>query len=802
MLFAAQMLRDARHALRQLVRTPVFSIVAVLTIALGVGATSAVFSVVNGILLRPLPFHDPDSLVSLHEVVPQFGKFLVAPATFLDWRNQNTVFERLVASFSPTETLTGGGEPERVQAALVSWDTFHALGVQPALGASFTADDDRPKGPAVMVISHGLWQRRFGGDPAIIGRSVSVSGTPVTVLGVMPSGFYFPNRAAELWRPIGIDPANAPRGAHFLAVVGRLKPGADVGQADAEMKVIADRLGRQYPENSANESVSVVMLHENIVGPVKRMLLTLLAAVGVVLMIACVNVANLLLVRASVRQKEIAIRSALGAGRRQIVGQMLSESFVLATAGGALGLLLAYLAIAPLQSLSAGSLPRVADIGIDRQVVLFTLVASLVTGLLFGLAPAWHASATRLSGILKDAGRWSSGSAGRWVRSGLLVVEVAMSIVLLVGATLLLRSFARLGDVEPGFQAERVLAFQVATPRARYPEEANRAAFFDALLERLSLHPAVRAAGMIQTLPLRGSYSLSFQVMERPPVSESEQPSANHRVVSPGYFSAMGVPLRRGRLFTAKDTAESPMVAVVDESFVRRHFPSEDPIGHRLDIGNSTDVPYEIVGVVGDVLHGTLDAAPAPTMYVPHRQDVFSTMWVVARTDGDPEALAGPVKQVLRELDDQIPAFAITPLATIVSESVAPQRFAMLLVAVFAGVALLLTAVGLYGVVAYSTSQRTREIGVRLAMGATGGDVLRLVVGGGVKLATIGIAIGLASAAALARFVEAMLFEVTPSDPASYAATAIMLLAVAVAACYVPARRASRVDPLTALQAE
>ena len=801
MRFAAQMLRDARHAVRQLVRTPVFTVVAVLTIALGVGATSAVFSVVNGVLLRPLPFKDPDALVRVHEIVPQFGRFLVAPATFLDWRAQNQVFERLVASFTPTETLTGGSEPERVQAARVSWDTFDALGVAPALGTGFSPDHDRENGPAVMVISYGLWQRRYGGDPAIVGRAVPVGGAPVTVLGVMPADFYFPSRTTEVWRPIAIDPSDAPRGAHFLSVVGRLKPGVTVDQADTEMKTIADRLARQYPENSANESASVMSLHEYTVRNVRRMLFTLLAAVGVVLAIACVNVANLLLVRASVRQKEMAIRSALGAGRFRLAGQMISESLVLACTGGALGLMLAYFAVAPLQSLAAESVPRVADVRIDGQVLLFTLAASLFTGLLCGLAPAWHASSTRLNGILRD-GRWSSGSGGRWIRNGLLVVEVALSIVLIVGATLFLRSFARLTEVDPGFRPEQVLAFEVAVPRARYREEANRIAFFNALLERLSRQPSVEAAGMVQTLPLRGSYSLSFQVMDRPLARESDQPSANHRVVSPGYFSALQIPLKRGRWFTERDTSSSPKVAVVDEAFVTRHFANEEPIGRRLDIGNGTDDGYEIVGVVGDVRHASLDAPPAPTMYVPYAQDVFSTMWVTVRTGGHPGDLAGTVKQVLRELDDQVPAFDIAPLSTIVGDSIGPQRFVMLLVAVFASVALLVSAVGLYGVVSYSVSQQTREIGVRIAMGATRGDVLRLVVGGGVRLATIGIVIGLASAAALSGFVESLLFEVTPSDPASYVTTALILFVVTIAACYIPARRAARVDPVVALVSE
>jgi putative ABC transport system permease protein len=530
--------------------------------------------------------------------------------------------------------------------------------------------------------------------------------------------------------------------------------------------------------------------------------LTLFGAVGVVVLIACANVANLLLVRAAVREKEIAIRAAIGAGRRRLVLQMLSESLVLSLAGGAIGLLLAYLAITPIQTLSAGSIPRVLDVSIDARVLSFVLAVSLLTGIAFGLAPAWQVSRGSLGEVLKEGGRSSSSSGSRWVRNGLLVAEVALSIVLLVGAILLLRSFSKITNVDPGFRADGVLTFRVSLPPSSYAKDPNRVAFYDSLLGRLEALPRVSAAGMVQSIPMRGDYVLSFEVQGRPPAKNGEGPSANHRSVSPGYFKALGVPLLRGRTFTERDSEKAPMVAVVDEAFVARHFPEEDPIGRGIDIGNGTDGFYEIVGVVGNVHHEGLDANPEPTMYVPFRQDVFSTMWILARTDGDPVQLAPAVRQTVRDIDPSLPAYSISPLADIVSDSVAQRRFSMLLLGLFALIALFLAAVGLYGVVAYSVGQRTQEIGVRMAIGAERGDVLRMVLGGGMKLALVGVALGIGVSLLATRTVASMLFEVTPFDPASYAATAALLLAIAALACYVPARRAMSVDPIAALRQE
>jgi putative ABC transport system permease protein len=798
----ADTLTDMRYAGRQMVKTPGFTIVAVLTLAFGIGATSAIFSVVNGVILRPLPYPNAGSLMRVLEIVPQYGRFSVAPASFLDWRQQNTVFERIAAYTGGTATFLGSDGPERIAMSSVTWDLFDLLQVSPALGRSFRAEEDLPGRNTAIVLSHGMWQRRFAADPGVLGRSVTLSGTPVTIVGVMPAGFYFPNRDAEFWRPIAFDTAKATRGGHFIGVIARLKPGVSQQQAGLEMKTIAARLAQQYPESSAGESAEVIALQDLIVGPIRPMLLTLLGAVAVVVLIACANVANLLLVRASVREKEIAIRAAMGAGRRRLVLQMLAESLVLALIGGALGVLLAYLAISPIQTLSAGSIPRVLDVTLDRNVLAFAFIVTLATGVLFGLAPAWQASRTTVGAVLKEGGRSSTGSGGRWLRNSLLVAEVALSIVLLVGASLLLRSFAKITSIDPGFRPERVLAFRVALPEPAYPKPHNQVAFYDQLIEKLQTSPQVESVGMVQQAPMRGDYVLSFDIQGRPPAKHGEEPSANHRVISPGYFQALGIPLLRGRSFNDRDIETSPRVAIIDEAFAKRHFPSEDAIGRGLDIGNGTDGFYEIVGIVGDVHHGGLDAAPNPTMYVPYKQDVFGSMWMMVRTKGDPARFTPSARQAVREIDSSLPAFSMTPLATVLEESVAQRRFSMLLLGLFALVALFLAAVGLYGVVAYTVSQRTQEIGLRMAIGAQRGDVLRMILGGGMKLATLGIAIGIAAALGLASLVASMLFGVTPFDPASYAITAAVLMIVAALACYIPARRAMGVDPLVALRQE
>lgn len=794
----AHMLRDVRFALRQLIKAPGFSVVAILTLALGIGSSVAIFSVVNGVLLRPLPYPDPDALVRVHEVIPAYGRFSVAPANFLDWRQQSTSFERIAAYGGTNGTLVWSDGPERLLGTNVSWDLFELLRVAPAFGSGFTADQDRPGSNNVIVISHGLWQRRFGGDATVVGRTVTMSGTPVTILGVMPADFYFPARTTEFWRPIAINPADPPRGAHFLGVVARLKPGLTTERAGAEMSSIAERLALQYPDSNANESAEVVQLHEQIVATIRPALVTLLMAVGVVVLIVCANVANLLLVRASVREKEVAIRTALGAGQPRLILQMLSESLVLSLTGGALGLLLAYLAIPAIRTLSAGSIPRVADVAIDGTVLGFALLASLLTGLVFGLVPAWQASRGGTGAVLKEGGRSSVGSGGRWMRNGLLVAEVAMSLVLLVGAALLLRSFSNLTNVDPGFDPDGVLAFQIGLP-ASYDDSAKILNYYGRLIERLNAVPSVTSTAVVQTMPMRGNYVLSVTIHGQPTPKPGEEPSASHRAVTPDYFSTLKIPLLRGRGFTPQDTPTSTMVVVIDEAFVSRHYPGEDPLGRKIDIGNGTD-NAEIVGVVGTVHYSGLDSTPTPTMYVPTSQDVFSTMWVMVRTDGEPIALSNTVRQIVRDLDPNQPASLMAPLADVVSESVAQRRFSMLLILLFGLVALFLSAVGLYGVVAYMVSLRTREIGLRMAIGAMPSDVMKMILGSGMKLAVLGVVLGIAGALALSQLVEAMLFNVEPSDPASYAITAGLLLLVAAAACYIPARRAMRVDPMVTLQ--
>jgi putative ABC transport system permease protein len=797
----AQMLTDMRYGTRQLLKAPGFTMVAILTLAAGIGATSAIFSVVNGVMLRPLPYPEPERVVRVIEVLPQYGRFAVAPANFLDWRDRNHVFERIAAYTTGNDTFIGSEGPERIPRALISWDMFELLGVTPMLGRGFRQEEDVPKQNNVIVISQGMWQRRFGSDPNILGRAINISGAPVTIVGVMPAGFYFAGRAIEFWRPIALDPANATRGGHFLAVVARLKPGVSQQQADSEMRAIATQLAKQYPDSNADESVDTVLLHDLIVGPIRPMLLTLFAAVGVLVLIACANVGHLLLVRASVRERELAIRTAMGAGRRRLVLQMIAESLVLALGGGAAGVLLAYLAITPIQALGASSLPRVADITLDRNVLAFAFLVTIATGFIFGLAPAWQAARGDVGAVLKESGR-TTDARGHRVRGLLLVAEVALSLVLLVGAALLIRSFARLMNISPGFAPEHVLSFQVTLPETAYPDNPTRDAFFDRLLERLRGSPGVQAAGVIQTLPILSDYMLSFAIQGRPLAAPGHELSANFRVASPGYFESLSIPVMRGRTFTAHDTAQSPMVAVIDEAFAQRHFTGEDPIGQGIDIGNGSDGFYEIVGVVGSVRHEGLAVSPRPTMYIPYKQDVFSGMVIMVRTQGDPAQFARTARQIVREVDPTLPAFEIAPLSNVITQSVAQRRFSMLLLGVFAFIAVFLAAVGLYGVVAYAVSQRTQEIGLRMAIGAQRGDVLRLVLGNGMKLALLGVAIGVGGALALSRYIAAMLFEIDRFDVPSYAATAAVLLAVSALACYVPARRAMRVDPLVAMRAE
>jgi putative ABC transport system permease protein len=645
-----------------------------------------------------------------------------------------------------------------------------------------------------------MWQRRFGGDPQILGRSITFSGVPSTVIGVMPPEVVFPSRTIELWRPLGLNAADATRGGHFLATIARLKDGVSLEQANAEMRGIAARLAQQYPQTSRDESADVSTLRDRIVGSARPMLYTLLAAVGFVILIACANVANLLLVRASVRANEIAIRAAMGAGKRRIVGQMLAEGIVLGSAGGLLGMLLAYLAVAPLRTLGQGSIPRAADIALDARVLAFAVAVTVITAILFSLAPAWHAARGGLGVLLKEGGRSLAGTHSLRVRNTLLVLEIALSIVLLVGATLLVRSFARLTGVDPGFRAEQVLTFSVDLPQVAYPEFHHRIAFFDRLHESLRSSPGVRAVGMVQTIPIRSDYLLAFAIQGKPS-EPGRAPSANYRAVSPGYFEALTIPLVRGRLFTDQDVPPRK-VAVIDEAFAKQHFDGEDPIGRQIDIGNGGKNFYEIVGVVGSVNYEGLHTTPRPTMYAPFSTEPFGSMWMMVKTAGDPMAFAPIARQVLRELDPAIPAAALERLDAVITQSVAQRRFSMLLLAAFALVAVFLAAVGLYGVVSYVVSQRTQEIGLRMAIGAQRGDVLRMVLGGGMKLAAAGVGVGVLAALWLARYVSTMLFGVTPFDAVSYAATVAILLTVCGLACYVPARRATTVDPLVALRAE
>jgi putative ABC transport system permease protein len=797
------LLRDIRHGVRGLLKRPGFTAIALIALALGIGANTAIFSLVNAVLLRPLPFAEPDRLVWVWGNIRNGGnRASVSPLDFLDYRKQNTTFEEFAASIGVPLNLTGGGEPERLIAAGVTGNYFQALGAKPLLGRTFQLENEKSGSDQVTVLSYGLWQKRFGGDLAIINKTVTLDSKTCQIIGVMPQDFSFP-RSAELWIPLNFDisPEMKQRKAHFLRPIGRLKPGVTLAQAQADTDAVARRLEEQYPDSNTGWNLRLVSLREQLVGNTRPTLFILFGAVGFVLLIACANVANLLLVRAAGRQKEIALRTALGAGRFRIVRQMITESVLLALAGGALGTLLAIWGVELLVKLSAGSIPSTAQVRIDATVLGFTLLISLVTGVLFGLAPALRTMKLNLSESLKEGGR--SGSEGpqrNRTRSALVVLESAVAVVLLIGAGLLIRSLIELQKVSPGFDAHNVLTMRVDLPRAKYDKPDKAANFFSQLEGRIGGLPGVENVGLVSELPLTGLLSdMPYAVEGRPPVSIDQAFDDDFRRVNRQYFAALRIPFLRGRNFTEQEVRQSAKVVIISDLLALQTFPNEEPIGKRLIMAMGNE-PFEIIGIVGDIRHRALESRPAAAMYLPTYEK--GSMNVVIRTKGDAAGLSGAVRREVQRIDPDQPVADVRTMEEWVDTSVAAPRYRTTLLGLFALVALVLAATGIYGVMSYSVSQRTHEIGVRMALGARQLDVLKLVVRQGMILVVVGVGLGLLGAIALTRVMTTLLFDVTARDPLTFIVVAALLTLIAFVACYLPARRATKVDPLVALRYE
>ena len=797
--------QDLKYAARTLRKNAGFTAVAVLTLALGIGANTAIFSVVNGVLLRPLPYPDRDRLVMVWERSSQTGQVqnVISPANFLDWRAQNRVFQQMSVISWGVGTLTGQGEPESLRGRQVNAPFFEMLGARPALGRTFTEDDDRPGAPRVVVISDRLWKRRFGSDPGAVGRNITLNNETVTVVGVMPADFRFLSEGGDYWIPIQLNPAKDYRAqsGRYMRAFAKLRPGVTIAQAQKEMDGIAARLSREYPAFDKDWGVTLVGLHEQMTGTVRPALLLLLAAVGFVLLIACANVANLALTRAMLRRREMAIRASLGAGAARLTRQLLTESLLLSLLGGAAGAALATWGVDLLLALGPQDIPRLQSVQVDGAALGFTLLVSLATGVLFGLAPAWHARRINFNQTLKEGGEKTE-AGGHRVRGAFVVAQVALSLVLLIGAGLLGRSFLRLQGTPTGFEPRNLLTMRVDLPGARYAKHEKEIEFFSEAVKRIAVLPGVEPAGGVVFLPFSDMLAgTDFTIVGRPAPAPGEAPITNVVVAMPTYFSTMHIPLRRGRLFSESDTAEAPRVFVVNESFARGFFPGRDAIGQRLVVDMGDTVPGEIVGVVSDIKQTALDESEKPTVYYTFSHLPIGFMTLVVRSAAPRQQLAA-VSRVVRQLDPDLPLADVATMEELIADSVSQPRFHSLLILIFASVALLLAAVGLYGVLAYSVAQRTREIGIRMALGAAHGDILRLVVGQGLGLVALGLLIGLGTALGLTRFLSSFLFGVTPTDPVTYAGVALLLAAVALAASYIPARRAMRVDPMVALRYE
>jgi predicted permease len=808
------LMQDLRYGARTLKKTPGFTFVAVLTLALGIGANTAIFSVVNGVLLRDLPYDKPEGLVMVWADRPllqtQVGQVdtPVAAADFLDWSKQNRVFEQMAAMYARRINLTGGGEPESAGVLRASASLFPLLGVRFAVGRAFLPEEDRAGAARVVVLGYALWRQRYGADPKLIGQKITLNDEAYTVIGVTAPEFQFPRRGevpgvarkVDLYLPIAFTPEEMNnRLGSFLRVIARLKPGIRVEQASAEMNVIARRLTEQYPQTNKDKGVRLAPLQQQAVNKARTALLVLLGVVGFVLLIACANVANLLLARAAGRQKEMAIRAALGASRWRVIRQLLTESLLLAITGGAAGLLLAWQGVELLLAIAPESLPRAYDVRLDARVAGFTILVSLLTGIVFGLLPSLQASKPNLGETLKEGGRDAAGLLRRRLRVFLVVSELALAFILLIGAGLMIRSFARLTDVDPGLDPRGVLAMDVMLPLSKY-KDGRGAAFFQQTLERVRSLPGVEAAATIFPLPLSGGNSSSGFAIGGSPSTTEQTFNAGVRLISPDFFKALRVPLIKGRLFAESDGAKSTPVAVINESLARKYFAHEDPLGKRITPLN--DAACEIIGVVGDVKHAALDEAAGPEFYRPMAQSQFLFASLVVRAQGDLMQMAAAVREQVWAIDKDQPIANIETMERLLAKSVAPRRFNMLLLSAFALAGLALAGVGLYGVMSYTITQRTREIGVRMAMGAQTGDVLRQIVGEGMKLALIGVSLGLGGALALTRLLKTMLFGVSATDPMTFLGIAALLIIVALLACWIPARRAAQVDPMTALRAE
>jgi putative ABC transport system permease protein len=802
------MFQDLRFGLRMLMKNPGFTLVAVLTLALGIGANTAIFSVVNALILRPLPYPDSERLVWVEEVSKKTNNSQPAwGAHFLDWQEHSQTLESIAAQDGGTRTLTGAGEPERVEVGQISASFLQLLGVQPLPGGrNFSAAEDKPGGDRVAILSHALWQRRYNGNQDIVGRSVTLNDANFTVIGVAPENFrYFQN--FDVWLPLALDPVAQLAGEtrYYGTTVARLKPGVSIEQAQAEMDALSQRYEMTRPEGKSRieSRTRLVPLQDYLLGERRRPLLVLLGAVGLVLLIACANVANLLLARAGAREKELAIRGALGAERLRLARQLLTECLLLATAGSAAGLLLASWITGLIGSLNStnalGEMGRVAAITIDLRVLGFTLLITLVTGLLFGLLPALRLSRADLNVSLKEGGR--GGLHGRGLRNALMVSEVALAIVLLIGAGLLIRSFVKLLDVDPGYRAENLLTAKIALP-PRYRDNSQRAQFYERILQRLAALPGVTSVGATSHLPLTGyNMGATLRVEGRAPHPGEREPSAPIARVSPDYFRTMGISLRAGRLINDGDTQDAPSVALLTETLARRLFPNEDPLGKRLSVAG---LAATIIGVVNDIRYTGLDGEVEQAVYLSYQQLPRSGMSLVLRGAAEPSSLAPALRNAVREIDPALPIYDVMTMneRLSLSNSVAERRFNMLLLGCFAALALLLAGVGVYGVISYVVTQRTREVGIRMALGAQSADVLRLFIKQGMAMVALGVGLGIFGAFALMRVMKSLLFDVSANDPLTFACVAVLLSLVALAACYLPARRAARIDPLASLRRE